>query len=257
MTHEMKSSSNLKAAGSLFLLMFLILAGCEKEGVSNKEQKILFDTIWKMDRVDYYLDGELVKSIEYNSDNALYVHYFDDLSLWLYAEKGKYGSYIQPFSISDLHITLYPNMPERVITSINKSSMVIETDGLEHIVSTDILEYDHSVSYYSAAKKSPLASSFEGEWENYKMELYNDGKITKTWEVVSRIKYSKDGRITYQDPQGESLKGKYYLLIDDKVAFSVSNLSQSVYTVSISGKEMVQEGYSSLGTTKNYFCKVK
>ena len=250
----MKTSSKLKTAGSLFLLMFLILTGCEKEGVSNKEQKLFFGTVWKMDRADYYLDGVLVKSIEYNSENALYVHYFDDLSLWIGAEKGEYSRFIQTHSISDLHIILGPNIPERVVTSINHSSMVIETDGLEHLISTDILEYDHSVSYVSAAKKSPLASSFEGEWNNYKMELYRDGKVVYTWEVDSNIKFSKDGTFTY--PGQDSTNDGYYLLVDDKVGFSKN--FNSVMTVSIDGNDMILEWFSpQLGTTKNYFRRVK
>ena len=250
----MKTSSKLKTAGSLFLLMFLILTGCEKEGVSNKEQKLFFGTVWKMDKADYYLDGVLVKSIEYNSENALYVHYFDDLSLWIGAEKGEYSRFIQTHSISDLHIILGPNIPERVVTSINHSSMVIETDGLEHLISTDILEYDHSVSYYSAAKKSPLASSFEGEWNNYKMELYRDGKVVYTWEVDSNIKFSKDGTFTY--PGQDSTNDGYYLLFDDKVGFSKN--FNSVMTVSIDGNDMILESSSTqLGTTKNYFHKGK
>ena len=250
----MKTSSKLKTAGSLFLLMFLILTGCEKEGVSNKEQKLFFGTVWKMDKADYYLDGVLVKSIEYNSENALYVHYFDDLSLWIGAEKGEYSRFIQTHSISDLHIILGPNIPERVVTSINHSSMVIETDGLEHLISTDILEYDHSVSYYSAAKKSPLASSFEGEWNNYKMELYRDGKVVYTWEVDSNIKFSKDGTFTY--PGQESTNDGYFLLVDDKVGFSKN--FNSVMTVSIDGNDMILESSSTqLGTTKNYFHKGK
>lgn len=250
----MKTSRIFLNSSSFLLFLLLILTGCEKEGVSNKEQKLFFGTVWKMDRADYYLDGVLVKSIEYNSENALYVHYFDDLSLWIGAEKGEYSRFIQTHSISDLHIILGPNIPERVVTSINHSSMVIETDGLEHLISTDILEYDHSVSYYSAAKKSPLASSFEGEWNNYKMELYRDGKVVYTWEVDSNIKFSKDGTFTY--PGQDSTNDGYYLLVDEKVGFSKN--FNSVMTVSIDGNDMILEWFSpQLGTTKNYFRKVK
>ncbi|MBR4818037.1 MAG: hypothetical protein IKX07_06965 [Bacteroidales bacterium] len=132
--------------------------------------------------------------------------------------------------------------------------MVIETDGLEHLISTDILEYDHSVSYYSAAKKSPLASSFEGEWNNHKMELYRDGNVVYTWEVDSNIKFSKDGTFTY--PGQDSANDGYYLLFDDKVGFSKN--FNSVMTVSIDGNDMILEWFSpQLGTTKNYFRKVK
>ena len=254
MTYDMKTSSKLKTAGSLFLLMFLILTGCEKEGVSNKEQKLFFGTVWKMDKADYYLDGVLVKSIEYNSDNALYVHYFDDLSLWISAEKGEYSSFIQTHSISDLHITLDPNIPERVVTSINQTSMVIETNGVQHEFSSERLDYDHSVFYFSSAKTNPLASSFEAEWNNYKMELYRDGKVVYTWEVDSNIKFSKDGTFTY--PGQESTNDGYFLLVDDKVGFSKN--FNSVMTVSINGNDMILESSSTqLGTTKNYFHKGK
>lgn len=59
--------------------------------------------------------------------------------------------------------------------------------------------------------KSPLASSIEGEWNNYKMEQYRDGKVVHTWEVDTNVKFSKDGRTNHSNP--ESTYDGYYLLI--------------------------------------------
>ncbi|MBR5736670.1 MAG: hypothetical protein IKX60_07770 [Bacteroidales bacterium] len=244
---------------NVFLLL-LILTGCEKEGSSRNKEKLFFGTVWKLDKVDYYLDGQLVSSSAHNADNALYVHYFEDLSITIYLEDGRYRSYVQTHNISDFHINISPNVPERVVTSVTQTSMVIETDGLEHMIYPESFDYNHSVAYYSAAKKSSLASSFEGEWHNYKAELYRDGQEVFSNDQDYRVKYSKDGLVTYSDP-ALSVQGNNYLLIDDKLAFSqlVSPWTQTVWTVSINGDEMVQEESSPtiLGTMKYYFRKVK
>ena len=256
---KIMGSVSARKYGSLFILMLLILAGCEKEDPAITDQKLFLGTVWELDKVDYFLDGELVSSVEYNADNAVYVHYFEDLALWINLDNGQYRSVVQSHSLSGLRISINPDVPERVVTSITQTSMVIETDGLENMIYPEHFHYNHSVSYYSAAKTSPLASSFEGEWEAYKSELLRDGQVVNTWDLDYRVKYSKDGLVTYSDPSAEH-NGKYYLLIGDKLAFSQTYSSiKVVWTISINGKEMVQEQSSPtiLGTTKNYFRKVK
>lgn len=251
------NESVLKKYGFILYLILLILTGCEKEGSSSDKEKLFFGTVWKKDKVDYYLDGTLVKSIEYNADNPVFIHFYEDLSLGYYLDNGKYYRYIINYSISNLHITIHPNIPERVVTTVNQTAMVIETNGYQRDISSEIIEYDHAVYYYSAAKTGPLASSFEGEWHNYKQELYRDGQIVKSWDQDMRVKYSKDGHVTYLTPN-PLLEDEYYLLVGDKLVFSKSNELSIVHTVSINGDEMVQESSETiLGITKSYFRKVK
>ena len=250
----MKSSGFFQNAILILLSFLFILSGCEKENSGSKEENLFLGTIWKLDRREYYYNGTLVKTVESGADRAYYVHYFANESLELYVENGSYGRYVQTYTISDLHINRGAYLPEEVVTSINQTSMVLESNGLVHEMSPELFDYDHSVSYYSPAPKSPLSSSFVGKWNNYKMDLTRDGKVENTWELDTRINYSKDGTVTYNT--AESTDEWHYLLIDDKVAFSKN--FNSVMTVKIDGKEMTQESYNPmLGTTKNYFRKIK
>ena len=249
----MKSSGFFQNAVPILLSLLFILTGCEKENSSNKEENLFFGTVWKLDKSEYYLNGTLVKTIELGTDRAYYIHYFADEALVISIENGSYNRYVQTYTITDLHINRGANIPEEVVTSINRTSMVIETDGLQYALYPELFDYDHSVSYYSPVSQSPLSSSFIGEWNNYKMDLTRDGKVEYSWELDIRVKYSKDGSVTYST--AESVDEGHYLLIDDKVAFSKNY--NSVMTVKIDGKEMTHESYNQmLGTAKNYFRRV-
>lgn len=253
-TKDMRSSRFFQNAVPILFSLLIILPGCEKENSFNKEEDLFFGTVWKLDKSEYYHNGTLVKTVELGSDRAYYVHYFTDEALVMSVENGRHDRFVQTYTISDLHINRGANIPEEVVTSINQTSMVIETDGLQHAIYPELFDYDHSVSYYSPVSQSPLSSSFIGEWNNYKMDLTRDGKVENTWELDIHIKYSKDGTVTYST--AESADEGHYLLIDDKVAFSKN--FDSVMTVKIDGKEMTHESYNHmLGTTRNYFRKVK
>lgn len=250
----MKSSRIIQFANPFLIFLLFIFSGCDEIVIDDKDQELFFGTVWKADKVDYFNEGDLVRSDEYISGKALYEHYFTDTVLWISVENGQYKRGINTYKYSDLHIDYGEGIPERVVTSIDNASMVIESDGLEHAIYPELYDYDHTTAYYSVAEESPLASSFEGEWDNYKMELIRDGKVVNTWELDTRIKYSKDGTVTYSN--AETTSEGYYLLVDDKVVFSVND--KSVKTVKIDGDGMIQESYNpSLGTSRVYFRRVK
>lgn len=247
-----------KKFGPFLFILPLIIAGCEIEDPTEKEMEIFFGTVWSQEKVDYYYEGELIKSKKNGTESAWYVHYYEDFALCMSPSTCSILSY----TFSDHRYSISPALPDYVITSVDNDSLTIETEGFMSLIDgSETFVTDHSIEYYTAEKQSSLASALEGVWHEYKMELYKDGQITNTWDVDTKVNYHKDGSVTYPSIDGDDsqTQPKYYILVGNRLGYSPTAYGKgSVYTVSINGDEMVQESdYSSLGTSKRYFRKSK